>query len=194
MVKKLIFDFDGTLADSDRIAWESIIQVSKKLYGSSITYEQYRKLTITEQQEILKVTDLQKHVKLVTGLMLERSDEIVLFEFWNDLLSELAKRYELHIVSSGRAKVIANVLGEKQSLFASIIADVPIYEKKDILQSFKDGIYVGDEVRDIVGAHEANMPIIAVTWGHDTVEKLRLAKPNFLVSTKDEFIHVLEKL
>ena len=47
-------------------------------------------------------------------------------------------------------------------------------------------IYVGDEVRDITGAKNAGVKVIAVAWGYNSRELLEKHKPDFPVDTPQE--------
>jgi phosphoglycolate phosphatase len=49
-------------------------------------------------------------------------------------------------------------------------------------------LYVGDEIRDIEAAHEAEIPVAAVTWGFNSAAVLEAATPDYLVHHPAELV------
>lgn len=52
-------------------------------------------------------------------------------------------------------------------------------------------VYVGDEVRDIEAAREAGIPIVAVSWGFNSVHRLQQSQPDYVVTDPKQ---LLEKI
>jgi phosphoglycolate phosphatase len=52
---------------------------------------------------------------------------------------------------------------------------------------------VGDSLSDILAAKEASVTSIAVTWGHQSLEKLLLGHPDFVVHSPRELTEVIEQ-
>jgi phosphoglycolate phosphatase-like HAD superfamily hydrolase len=52
---------------------------------------------------------------------------------------------------------------------------------------------VGDSLSDVLAAKEAAVTSIAVTWGHQSLENLLRAKPDFVVSSPHDLIPVIEQ-
>ncbi len=52
---------------------------------------------------------------------------------------------------------------------------------------------VGDSLSDILAAKEASVVSIAVTWGHQSLEKLLRGNPDFVVSSPNNLIDVIEQ-
>ncbi len=51
--------------------------------------------------------------------------------------------------------------------------------------------YVGDEVRDVVAARQAQVKSIAVTWGFNTLTALQQAQPHALIEQPQELLTIL---
>ena len=52
-------------------------------------------------------------------------------------------------------------------------------------------LYVGDEVRDIRAAKEANIGSVAVTWGYESEETLKMEKPNFMAHKPEDLLKLI---
>lgn len=94
------------------------------------------------------------------------------------------------------ADVIEKVLGDYSSSYEFIYG----YEsghKKEILVQLTgkyDFTYVTDTLLDIEICSTLNIPVIAVTWGYDPLEKLVLGNPAHLISDYKDFERLLGKL
>jgi phosphoglycolate phosphatase-like HAD superfamily hydrolase len=51
---------------------------------------------------------------------------------------------------------------------------------------------VGDSLSDVRAAKEASVTSIAVTWGHQSLENLLRGKPDFVVSSPEGLVEVVE--
>jgi phosphoglycolate phosphatase len=54
-------------------------------------------------------------------------------------------------------------------------------------------LYVGDESRDIKACHRLNVHCVAVTWGLDLEEKLRLDNPESLINLPAELLPMVRE-
>jgi phosphoglycolate phosphatase len=52
---------------------------------------------------------------------------------------------------------------------------------------------VGDSLSDVLAAKEASATSIAVTWGHQSVEILLRGNPDYVVSSPDHLIAIVEQ-
>jgi phosphoglycolate phosphatase len=52
-------------------------------------------------------------------------------------------------------------------------------------------IYVGDELHDIIACRKSGIQVIWVGWGYDSIEAVSGAKPDFIVNTPEEILHLL---
>lgn len=53
---------------------------------------------------------------------------------------------------------------------------------------------VGDSISDILAAKEASVISIAVTWGHQSLDKLLRGNPDYVVRSPHKIIEVIEQL
>ena len=52
---------------------------------------------------------------------------------------------------------------------------------------------VGDALSDLLAAKEASVSSIAVTWGHQSLENLLRGNPDYVVSSPNDLIDVIEQ-
>jgi len=203
----IIFDFDGTIVDS----FETIIQIFYELTGRHDSLppdeiERLRGMTLLAAAEELRVQRWRMPFLLMQGRrrMTKRMKEIKLHEDMTETIQKLhAEGHQLFIVSSNSRKNIVEYL-EHHNLtveFVEIYGNAGLLDKAHILKKVlkrnkldaNDAWYIGDEVRDIVGAHHAGVKIMAVTWGFNTAEILNKHNPNQLITTPTEIIRFLEE-
>ena len=204
--KLIIFDFDGTLADT--ITWfsESINLAAEKYNFRKLTGEEMEELRGKETKEILsylgiswwKIPFIASYMR---QLMAEKISSIYLFDRVELLLNQLSdKNYKLAVVSSNSLHNVSQVLGPKNmALIDHIECGASVFGKdskyKKILAKTKfaphEVLSLGDETRDIEAARKVRIHSGAVTWGYAKGEVLRNAKANYTFENMDELMEML---
>ena len=196
--KHIIFDFDGTIADS---MWV-IISIYEELLKQKVTpelLEHIRGMSAAQAIRELKVP-LWKAPKLFTmgkSIMRKRMHDVKVFEEIPELLKKLkADGHDLSVMSSNSTENVSGFLKEHKlfDYFSDVQGGVGLFAKAPALRnnlkqkglSRETTFYVGDEARDVEGAHKAEVKIISVSWGYNTRELLESLKPDFLVDTPIE--------
>lgn len=199
--KILLFDFDGTLADSFDMVMRIANGLAKKYNFSPILPDQIEGLRGMNASDIVTHLSIPK-IKLPFLLMEGRKEfkenlELIKpFPQLSHVLSLLSKKYRMGIVTSNDSVSVKKFLLKNQmDYFDFIYSDSSLFGKgkilRDVIKEYglnKDNVsYIGDEVRDIEAAREAEIKIISVTWGFNTKEVLRKNKPDKIVDTIKEF-------
>ncbi len=203
-MKRLIFDFDGTIADS---MWV-IISIYEQMLHAKVTPEQVdhiRGLTAAQAIKELKVP-LWKAPRLLTQgkkIMTSRLSEIKPCHGVPELLQQLhSKGYELRIMSSNSTQNVRTFLDQHnlKQYFTSVEGGVGLFVKAPALRKIikqnhlpkNEVLYVGDEARDIEGAKKAHVPIISVGWGYNSPDLLRSLQPDYFVEDPAEIVNVVK--
>jgi len=202
-MKYVVFDFDGTLADSLPL----VINIAEEVLGVKITdkeIEHYRNLTARQVLKIAKIPLWRVPSLLVKGrpIMSKRLHEVKIFEGLADVIKDLnANGHSLYVVSSNSAGIINGFLAQQgiKQYFTSIYGNVGLFSKAQAIKkvmkregfTLKNAIYIGDEVRDIEAATKINMPIISVTWGYNGEKILASYKPTYLVRKPKEISKIV---
>ena len=201
--KLIIFDFDGTLADTFPWFTRVINQVAAKYRFNRIDPERMDTVKAYSARQLLQYLDIPlRKVPTIAGEMRKRMAEeietITLFDGIELLLRQMsASGIKLALVSSNSPDNIARVLGtDILSLFAWLECGVSLFGKvsklKRVLRKSKidadEALFIGDEVRDIEAAKKAKVAAGAVVWGYNSLEKLKEMNPDELFLEVDDLL------
>ncbi len=209
MSKNILFDFDGTLVQSENI----IVTLYNELTEGK---EQYKKVTkedieslrnysLIEKCKVLGVPayKIPKMYIAAKKAFREHLSSIELKDGIESMLYELKnKGFRLDILSSNDADIISEfVKGKDIGVFDNIYSSNNLFGKHHSIKNYlkkhdlleKDIWYVGDEVRDIVSCKKAGVKVIAVAWGYDSEQILAKEEPDYLIRKPHEIFGILSK-
>ena len=207
--KVIIFDFDGTIADTV----DALVNVANRLaveFGYiQITPEELSILRNLTSREIIKYSGISIFkipflVKKVKSELKNKIPELKPIPGMQETLTELKNRgHRLGIITSNSQENVAEFLkiNNLDNLFEFVYSGVTIFGKTTIINNVlrqkqiktQEVIYVGDETRDIEASKKANIKVVAVTWGFNSSEALSKQKPDFLINNPRELINVVNQ-
>jgi phosphoglycolate phosphatase len=205
--KVVLFDFDGTIADTYQAIANITNQLSTEFGYKALNPEELLLIKNLSSREIVKRSEISifKLPFLVRRVRTELSKEIaeltpitgisqVLFELKN-------RGYVLGIVTSNIKENVEVFLAKNQlnSVFTYIYSSTGIFGKhrvisqliKDHKLNSSDTIYVGDETRDIRSARKINIGIVAVAWGFNSAEILHEYQADYLIYQPQELLNAI---
>lgn len=197
-MQAVIFDFDGTLANSfNEVAGFLAGQAGRSLSDfSAVQLKEMHGLSMKDLALHLGVPAWKLPIVYFRGRrsMQKRMTGVTLFPGIVDVLEALHKdEYHLLILSSNSARNIKKFLSQHglSGYFNGVYGSAGWFGKgaalKAVLKKRRlspaTTVYVGDEVRDIYGAHRAGMPVVAVDWGFGAADDLLKYNPTLLVHT-----------
>lgn len=197
--RAVIFDFDGTLADSVDWFFSVVNQLARRYDFRESTPEQIEALRGKPPLEILaalgipkwKLPAIAQHTR---ALAARHIDQIKLFGWVGQLLLELkASGMMIAVVSSNSAANIQWVLGPHAALIDHYETGSSLLGKsvkfKRVLKRLgvrpNEALSVGDEVRDIDAARRAGIASIGVAWGASHGDALVAAQAATLATTPE---------
>lgn len=206
--KVIIFDFDGTIADTV----DALVTIANRLaveFGYiQITPEELALLRTFTSREIIKYSGISLFkipflLKKVKGELKHKLQELKPIPGIQEALIELQNQgYKLGIITSNSQENVTAFLQNNalEYLFDFIYSGVTIFGKTTIINNVlrqkelktQAVIYVGDETRDIEASKKANIKVIAVTWGFNSPEALAKQKPDFLINQPNELLEVIK--
>jgi phosphoglycolate phosphatase len=200
--KLVIFDFDGTLADS--LPWAvSVVNEFADQYGfqriDPSDHELFRNYDAKQLMQHLgvkmwKVPQMAIHVRRRMG---EEIDKIPMFAGISEMLAQLAGAgLTLSVVSSNAEANVRQVIGPQNSaLIRDFDCGAAVFGKSSKLKAVMrrcnvepaQAILIGDEIRDGAAARKVKMAFGAVAWGYTNPDALKALAP-------DEFFETIEAI
>lgn len=195
----VVFDFDGTLADSAGVAVKLYNEIAEKHGFGMLTpdnLEEMRTLTVLERCRKLKVAPY-KLPWLVVQVTRSYRGAVRSIEFnpgIPELLKTLRERgLKIAIVSTNAEENIRAFLQRHgaEGWVDEVFCSSSIFGKAKLLKDLmkKTGlrreqlVYVGDEHRDVEACRQVGVQVIAVRWGVDADNRLKEAGPDFIADT-----------
>lgn len=200
----VIFDFDGTLADTLGWAARQMPAIAARYGTRQIDPDEYdhiRTLTPDELLSYLEIPgwkmplimwEMRRRMRRETG-----TGTLTLFPGIAGVLLELANAgVQLAVLSSNAERNIRAVLGpESEPLIGQYLCGVSFFGKKGKLKKLLgrtasdpvDVLFIGDELRDLQAAKAAGVAFGAASWGLNSKETFARHSP-FRIFTKPEEI------
>ena len=209
-VRVIIFDFDGTIADTkntiieitNRLAKEFGYQPLDELELAQFQHLSSREVIKRSKISLFRIPFLLKRVKEELGKEIDRLEPVTGIE--NALVYLKQRGYRLGIITSNSRENVDAFLEKHRlsSLFDFVYSGSSLFRKhkviRDVLKQRKLAarkvIYVGDETRDIQAAQKSKVRVIAVSWGFNSASVLAQYQPDFLLKKPEELIEVVASL
>jgi phosphoglycolate phosphatase len=206
MRKVVIFDFDGTIADS----FQTTLRIGNRL-ASEYSYRpvqdhEVERLRGCSYREIAAHIGLSWHKIPSLALRLHREMSASIAELQpiaglTAVLSELrARGFGLGILTTNSRDNVQRFLdANRLSDFDFIGAASNPWGKQRSLKALlrarrlapHEVVYVGDEVRDIEATRALTVPMIAVGWGFTTPTYLAAHQPDHLIERPEQLLEIL---
>lgn len=204
-MKAIIFDFDGTLAESLVLGLEGVNELAPKFKYQPITNTDYirqkgmRKIIKEDLQ--LKWYQLPGYIRSLKKVLMPKIDELQLYEGLPEVIRALDGKAYLFILTSNIRKAVDHVIKKYElDYFESTFTNIPAFRKHHILKRLlkrydltpDQVLYVGDEVRDVDACRKAGVAVVGVSWGLNDRSALVAAEATYVVDTPEELLALLE--
>ena len=204
----LIFDFDGTIADTLAAAVAVYNDLAKAHTLRPISMEEIPALREFELKALLKhlgVSKLRVPSLLNKGRKALRSDITTLP--LNDGIAELLPRLREHctcfgILTSNSIENVEAFLEAKglRELFTFISSTSKLSGKHKHLRAIEKTfslersqmLYIGDETRDIRASQKAGVHVAAATWGFNSPDALKRQNPTYILNSPEDLLAACE--
>lgn len=207
-ISTIIFDFDGTIADTLELAVSVSNTISDK-YG-------YKKIGNRQELDFYRNLSTQKAIKAIgvsyfkipvvaNAFRKELAKNIHLLnpiDGITNVIKELSQSYQLGILTSNSQSNIETFLQRHDLIdcFKCFYSDIGLFKKNKLIKSIqkKDNLssdqllLVGDETRDVEAAHTCGLPIISVAWGFHTRAVLEKFHPDLIIEQPSELLPLLK--
>lgn len=200
-LKYIVFDFDGTLADSTDVFIKAWNLFAPKYRYDPIDVEgviatKHMSLSQRAREYNFPMYKLPIIMPKVYRFFKENIKEVKLFDGIKDMLNDLtAKGYKIVVVSSNAKENIELLLKQEGvDLVSEVLTSSRIFGKDTVLKKFMKQnkvspdqiLYVGDELRDIQACNKVSIPFMWVSWGIDGFDLVEKENPKFVVHKPEE--------
>lgn len=202
----IIFDFDGTIADSFDFIVDFVAQEAGRPPLSGREKQELR------GQSMARVAKHFGHPwwRLI-GLFLRGRREmhrvigrVRPFDGMPEVVEKLhAEGHELFIVTSNTVENVHKFLHhyELHKYFLEIYGGAGLFGKGRYIKGLlkeqnlgkEDALYIGDESRDVKAARKAGIRMVAVAWGFARPSDLEALAPTAIAESPEEIIKILEE-
>ncbi|TWI61491.1 phosphoglycolate phosphatase [Pseudoduganella lurida] len=196
----LIFDFDGTLADSFPFFLEAFDTVADTHRLRRLDRSRVDELRGCELPQLMRHVGMPRWKLLPVAmqfraLMAQDIARIRLFDGVRELLrAEAARGTVLALVTSNSEANVRAVLGDEARLFAHVECGAALFGKRRRLRRVVQAsgvpsdrvLCLGDETRDLNAAQAEQLDFAAVGWGYAKPETLRARGPQLMFNSVSE--------
>ncbi len=204
-MKTIIFDFDGTIANSfDFVLDFLVLKAKRKPLVELATRNVYRNISMLAIARNLDIPWYRMPLVFLNGRK-EMARALATVQPVGGMLSVIKKLhsdgYTLFIVSTNSKATINSFLDRHDisDHFSGVMGGVGLFGKAPALKRLvrahkidaRNCIYVGDETRDVEASTSVGMESIAVTWGFASEDFLAHVKPTAIVHSAPELLKAL---
>ncbi len=205
----LIFDFDGTIADTHLYLVELSNRLSKEFNYNIVYPEELELLKDKTSQEIIRYlkVPLLKIPSIIAKGKKELNKGISSIQpikgLKEILLRLKSKGIKMGILSSNsKDNILIFLKNHGLDIFDFICATSKVWSKDSSLRRLMDLngfhknqiLYIGDEIRDIAAAKKLGIKIAAVGWGYNSPKALKKNQPDYYVQNPQELLDLCSKI
>ena len=207
--KCVIFDFDGTLADTEEKAFQIYNRLAEKYQYSQVTMEELQHIKNLHIKEILEIVDIPLHhfprvIKEGQKMLKSESSEIHAFNSdIHDFFVAMNKEVEFCGILTSNIKKTVNQFIKKYFLEEEIkfVKCSALMSKADKIRKVlrwsrikpHEMLYVGDETRDIEACKKVGVDVVAVKWGYNTPKALEQCDPTYMIDNLWDLLDIVKK-
>lgn len=200
----ILFDFDGTLAQSTQLVVDSL-QAAAESRGKSVSFSAQDFSQHSSERVIRQagfwfwqvpgfIEDFRLHVE-------SQMHSLKVHDFIQPLLEDVSRYANLGIVSESSVENVKQVLAKSGLVeMFTCIRHAKYFSKSKVIKSVcvelevarSNTLYVGDETRDIHAARRAGVECLGVSWGLQSDDVLLRVRPRMIAESAQEAEHLLK--
>lgn len=205
--RTLIFDFDGTLANT--------LEESRRIFNTLAEDYSLREVQADELGELrhMSLKELLAHLNIPkrrvpaliargTSLMRANISGLPLIGGIDEVIPSLRAKADSFGILTSNASTNVDLFLRAHGLrehFDFISSTSKLTGKAKHLRAIRktfsmnahEMLYVGDEIRDVKASQKAGIPVAAVTWGFNSPEVLAAHSPDHLIHQPEELLELI---
>lgn len=203
-MRTVIFDFDGTIADTMGTLVGIYNRVAPTYGCKQVDPAEIPELRKQRPQDVMRrfgvrFFNMPWLLRAVRREMKQRIDTVSPQPYVLEAIKELhARGYIIGMLTSNTEQNARHFLQQHgvEDMFSFLVAFKNLFGKdrafrrllKERGLSKDDVVYIGDETRDVEAAKRAGIPVIAVAWGFNAKEALEALHPDRLIEHQDALL------
>jgi len=209
MLKHVLFDFDGTIANSEEVCFQLIQTLAAKHGYRVISRPELATLKVLSYPERLQYLGVPMYRVPFLAMEARRhyrmlQDDLMPFPGLRDALQRLRERgCKLHVLSSNAVDNIRHFLRRHDlDVFETVSCERSFFGKHVGLRRFlrtyglaeSEIVYVADEIRDVDACRKIGVHVVSAGWGFDLVDRLEAANPGMVALDAGQAVDLIETL
>ena len=205
--RTLVFDFDGTIADTLGETRRIFNQIAPEYGIRQVEEHELAGLRHLSLKQLLSHLGVPKRrvpslISRGTGMLRGRIVQLNMIEGMPEVIIEL--RHHVERIGILTSNTTANVelflrTHRLREPFDFISSTSKLTGKAKHLRAIRktfslrhdEMLYIGDELRDVKASQKAGIPVAAVTWGFNSHESLAAESPEYLFTQPKDFLRLL---
>ena len=201
--KYVIFDFDGTIADTLELAFPIYNRIAPEYSVQQVSRQELELLRSRKLQDVMKSYGLSR-LRLLSLLLRMRKEmspyrrsrndqgmgdslkEIGNAGFRLGILTSNSRKNVIHFLQHHSLSGIIDFVYSGNNFFGKEMVIRRMLERENIARD--SVVYVGDETRDIEACKKAGISVIAVSWGLNSRDILASLNPDHLADDPEELL------
>jgi phosphoglycolate phosphatase len=206
--RALIFDFDGTIADTLSESWRIFNRLAPDYGVRQVEEHEIPGLRHLSLKQIISVLGIPKRrvpaiIARGTGMMRGNIDHLQLIDGMKEVIGELRGRTENFGILTSNSTANVDIFLRNHGIrdhFEFVSSTSKLTGKARHLRAIRktfslkhaELLYIGDELRDMKAAQKAKIPHAAVSWGFNSRESLEKLNPTHLIDHPEEFLRMMD--
>jgi phosphoglycolate phosphatase-like HAD superfamily hydrolase len=203
----LVFDFDGTIADTLGETRRIFNQLAPEFGIRQVEEHELAHLRHLSLKELLAHLDIPKRrvpalISRGTGLMRGSITRLRMIAGMPEVIVEMRRHARSFGILTSNATSNVDLFLRTHGLrdaFDFISSTSKLTGKAKHLKAIRktfslrpeEMLYIGDELRDVKASQKAGIPVAAVTWGFNSRESLAAHSPDYLFDHPTDFLRLL---
>lgn len=211
MIECILFDYDGTIADTAEIVWKSFGETVSQFTGHNVTMEEFIEVFGKPLSEMMSFYSKDRTEEMMSYyreyFTLHQDRLIKPFPGVTETIIKLKEMGVKTAIVSSRTKSGVeyglDMFGIKNHIDLVIGLDdtknnkphpEPIFKAINLLDAkVEQTLMVGDSPHDIIAAKESGVKSCVVAWTLFNKEKMYGLGPDYIISDMNELIDIIKK-
>lgn len=207
----IIFDYDGVLADTLddllRYGQEACNHLGVRHLVTKVDLCDLKEMSFASYARACEVPErlVDEFVRICLGLFTAKESAPAIFAGLSDVIRHLSTDNMIAVVTTNSSRNVDTFLvkhGLEGLVHVVYGVDSPGSKARKISMA-RDQLrrkgkqepvfMVGDSLSDVLAAEEASVTSVAVTWGHQSLETLLRGNPDYVITSPQDLVAVIEQ-